>query len=89
MTMQERQNIFAKEYLSITDMQALFDMSYQQASKMITDIKKRLTVGLKKELRLSVQGKLHVQDYLDWLGVRSDRYAMVEIEGVDEYGTRS
>jgi hypothetical protein len=89
MTMQDRQNIFAKEYLSIKDIEMLFDMSYPQASKMITDIKKRLTVGLKQELRLSVQGKLHVQDYLDWLGVRSDRYAMVEIEGIDEYGTRS
>jgi hypothetical protein len=79
MTMQERQEIFAKEYLSIKDMEALFGVTYPQASKMITDIKKRLTVGLKKELRLNVQGKLHVQDYLDYLGVSSDRYAMVEI----------
>lgn len=79
MTMQERQEIFAKEYLSIKDMEALFGVTYPQASKMITDIKKRLTVGLKKELRLNMQGKLHVQDYLDYLGVSSDRYAMVEI----------
>ncbi len=79
MTMQERQEIFAKEYLSIKDMEALFGVTYPQASKMITDIKKRLTVGLKKQLRLNVQGKLHVQDYLDYLGVSSDRYAMVEI----------
>ena len=80
MTMVERQNIFAKEYLDIADFQVLYGMNYPQASKMMNAIKKRLTIGMRKELRLEVQGKLHVQDYLDWLGVKSDRYAMVEIE---------
>ena len=74
MTMQERQEMFAKEYLSIEDMQKLFDITYPMASKMILDIKRG--VETTKTLRLKVQGKLHIQDYLDYMGITSDRYGI-------------
>ena len=76
MTMQERQDIFAKEYLSIADIEKLYDITYERASKFITDIKKALTIGRGAALRLDIQGKLHILDYLDWLGVKSDRYCI-------------
>lgn len=76
MTMQERQEIFAKEYLSIDDMSKLYGLSYPHASKMILDIKKKLVLGNGQGLRLEMQGKLHIQDYLDYIGVRSDRYVI-------------
>lgn len=80
MTMQERQEMFAKEYLSIEDMQKLFDITYPMASKMILDIKRR--IEMTKTLRLKVQGKLHIQDYLDYMGIASDRYGIVA-EGIN------
>lgn len=76
MTMQERQDMFAKEYLSIADFCKLYDMLPSHASKMMCDIRTKLTIGMKKELRLNMKGRLHVQDYLDWLGVTEDRYSM-------------
>lgn len=76
MTMQERQEIFAKEYLSIADICKLYDILPPHASALMTKIRKKLTIGKAQELRLDVRGKLHILDYLDWLGVTSDRYSM-------------
>lgn len=76
MTMQERQEIFAKEYLSIADMCKLYDILPPHASALMTKIRNKLTIGKAQELRLDVRGKLHILDYLDWLGVTSDRYSM-------------
>ena len=75
MTVAERQEIFAKEYLSNEDLQKLFNLHPSEASRYMNAIKKKLTIGKSKELRLDIRGKLHVQDYLDYLGVTSDRYA--------------
>jgi hypothetical protein len=74
MTAQERQEMFAKEYLSIADIQKLYGINYPTASKFICDIKRKLTVGKGQELRLDMQGKIHIQDYLDYLGVNENRY---------------
>ena len=76
MTVQERQEIFAKEYISIADVEKLYGMTYSHASKFLTDIKRSLTIGRGATLRIDIQGKLHVLDYLDWLGVTSDRYCI-------------
>ncbi len=80
MTMQERQEMFAKEYLSIKDFEKLYDINDKQASKMILDIKRGLETT--KTLRLKVQGKLHIQDYLDYMGITSDRYG-IAAEGIN------
>lgn len=77
MTSQERDEIFAKEYLSIDDFQKLFGINDSDASRLMNDFKKKLTVGLGRELRWSVRGKMHVQDYLDAIEVKTDRYKSI------------
>ena len=73
MTMQEREEIFAKECLDSKDFQKLYGVSYGKACEMIRHIKLRLTIGLKRELRLDMKGKIHKQDYYDWRdGVKGD-----------------
>lgn len=81
MTMQERQDIFSKEYLSISDIQRLYDFNYPQASQFILDIKTKFKID-DKALRLKVQGKIHIQDYLDFLGVKSDRYGTIAEQSI-------
>lgn len=92
MTMDERSNIFAKEYLSIDDMCRLYDFSPPHASAFMGQIRKKLTIGMKRELRLDMRGRLHTQDYLDYIGVTSDRYAIAKngtINGGDDRKTCS
>lgn len=76
MTWERRKEIFAKEYLSIDDIKFLYDYTQQQASKMICDIKRTITVKMKRELRLDMRGRIHTQDYLDALKITSDRYSI-------------
>ena len=80
MTVQERKEIFAKEYLSIDDIGKLFDINYNMASAFIVKIKKKLVVGYGKELRLDINGKIHIEDYLDYIGVKAERYSFKEDE---------
>lgn len=75
MTIEERNEIFAKEYLSIADIEKLYGVNYPKASVIITDIKRILTIGRGQKLRWTCNGKIHIQDYLDYLGVTSDRYS--------------
>ena len=84
MTMQERRDIFAKEVLTIEDFQKLYGMTQAQASKMMSDIRKKLIFGKGQELRLDMKGKLHTEDYLDWVGVRENRYSIEMEEEIDE-----
>ena len=78
MTYAEREEMFAKEYLTIADFQTLFGVNYPMASKMITDIKHGFEVK-GKQLRLKIQGKIHVQDYLDYYNLPSVRYTVCVI----------
>lgn len=59
MTWEEREAIFSKEAISNEDMQKLLGVSPGTASQKMTEMKRR--VGD----RLHIQGKIHVQDYLD------------------------
>lgn len=78
MTYSRREEIFSKDYLSIADIQDLLGMGYDDAAKMIRDIKRALEVSPKfngQGVRLNVQGKLHVQDYLDYFNIpNAERY---------------
>lgn len=67
MTYEEREAIFSKEALSITDFEKLFSVSYQEAAKMMRQIK------LKYD-RLKIQGRLHVEDYLKYYDIKINRY---------------
>ena len=73
MTYVEREKIFSKEYIDIEDVRALYGMAYNDAAKLIRDIKRGFEIK-GKQLRLNVQGKLHVQDYLDYYNLTPERY---------------
>lgn len=70
MTYSEREEIFAKEVLTIKDLMAVLDIAnYQTAAQLMRQIKR--TTGD----RYPVQGKLHVQDYLEYFKIDGgDRY---------------
>ena len=67
MTYEQREKIFSKEYISIEDMQNLLGLTYQDAAKIIRDIKR-------KSDRLKIRGKVHMQDYFDYFGIKAERY---------------
>ena len=74
MTYSRREEIFSKDYLNIQDVQELLGLGYDDAAKMIRDIKRSLKFNGVK-VRLDIQGKLHVQDYFDYFGITNyERY---------------
>lgn len=79
MTVAERQDIFAKEVLTIIDIMKLYEVEYNTASKLLCDMKRKLTVGQGKELRVEMSGKIHVLDYLDCIGATGIRYDVKEV----------
>lgn len=81
MTVAERQDIFSKEVLTINDIMKLYDVEYNTASKLLCDMKRKLTIGQGKELRLEMSGKIHVLDYLDCMGATGARYDVAQKEG--------
>lgn len=83
MTMQDRQDIFSKEYLDLNDIQKLFGLSKTQASTLLNKMKTKITIGLGRKLRWEYQGKIHILDYLVWADAANypERYAMIEKEG--------
>ena len=66
MTFAEREAIFAKEALTNQDLMKLFDCSKSTASQKAHEIKRR--VGD----RLGIQGRVHVQDYFDYMNIKSE-----------------
>lgn len=79
MTYARREEIFSKDYINIQDMMDLLGMTYNDAAKQIRDIKKAFEFN-GKQLRLKVQGRLHVQDYLDYYNLPPERYVAVRCE---------
>ncbi len=67
MTYAEREAIFSKDYLSIEDLGAILGLNYQMAAKRMRDIKRRSD-------RLGIQGKIHVQDYIEYFDLPPERY---------------
>lgn len=70
MDYRRREEIFSKEVLNLQDMQDLLDLSPSAASIKIQDIKRK--VGD----RLNIKGRLHIQDYLEWLNLKDDKYML-------------
>lgn len=66
MTTVEKSDMFAKEYLDIEDIAKLYGLCYNRASMLLRDIKRKITMIQGKELRVTLRGKIHTQDYLDW-----------------------
>ena len=73
LTPELRKEIFSKDYLGIRDMQMLLGCSYWDAAKVIRKIKRTTD-------RLTVRGKVHVQDYLDFFKLPPDRYIVTAEE---------
>ena len=70
MTYDKRSEILSKDYLTIADMQALLGLSYNDAAKLIREIKR-------KHNRLNTRGKIHIQDYIDYYQLDAVRYQLV------------
>jgi hypothetical protein len=68
MTYARREEIFAKEAFTNQDLAEIFNISESMASIKAKEIKRK--VGD----RLGIQGRLHIQDYLDFIGVKEERY---------------
>lgn len=62
MTYAKREEIFSKDYLTISDLQALLGLTYQASAKKIREIKFKFD-------RLQIQGKVHVEDYFDYFKI--------------------
>ena len=77
MTVEEREKIFSKEVLNVTDIAKLFDCSERTAYDIIANIKLRYNRLADKSIRTGFKGKVHVQDYLDCYGLdrNSPRYS--------------
>ena len=67
MTLSEREQLFAKDYLTIKDVELLLGVSYGDAGKIIRSIRR-------KSDRLGIQGRVHVQDYIDYFNLDITRY---------------
>ena len=55
-----------KEYFGIKDFQEMYGVSYGKASELLNAVKRNLTIGLKRELRLDMRGRIHKLDYYEW-----------------------
>ena len=69
MTYTERVEMFAKDILTIEDIQSLLGLSYNAAAMLIREIKNKTD-------RLHIQGKIHVQDYIDYYNLDISRYTL-------------
>ena len=67
MTYERRSELFSKDAFSVQDIMELLDVPYGTAAMIIRNIKRRSD-------RLKIQGKIHVQDYLEYFNLDGDRY---------------
>lgn len=78
MSYEEREKIFAKDYLTIKDLEALLGVTYQVAARIIRQIKFKYD-------RLKIQGKIHVEDYFDYFNITDrKRYVKQEVNDNDD-----
>lgn len=77
MTYQDREEIFAKEALHIKDVEKLYGCANSTAAELIRKWKMKLEYS-GKTLRLDIDGRIHMLDYFDVMGVsdieRGNRY---------------
>ena len=70
MTYVRREEIFSKDYITTQELQELLGFKNRsQASAKMNEIKR--VVGD----RLKIQGKIHVEDYIEFFNIKTDRYA--------------
>lgn len=67
MTYEQRERIFSKDYLSLSDFMEITGYCKTQASQTMTRIRRQYN-------RLEVEGRIHVQDYFDFYGLNPADY---------------
>lgn len=67
MTPQERDEILSKDYLVAEDLMQLLGVDLSKAYTIIRDIRRQTD-------RLGIQGKVHIQDYIDYFNLDITRY---------------
>ena len=68
MTLEQRKEMFAKDYLDLTDLSHLLGIHYTRASEIVREIK------MNTRDRLHTRGRVHVQDYFDYYGLNPQDY---------------
>lgn len=82
MTQERRQEIFAQETLTCKDIMELFGIGKTAATNLMANIK------LKHDT-LGIQGKVHINDYLQYFGVKPEaRYVTCVVIDSDAELTR-
>lgn len=71
MDYKKREEIFSKEALHISDVAALIGCSYDKAAVLIREWKRKIQFS-GKELRLNLDGKIHILDYFDVMGINGE-----------------
>lgn len=64
-----------KECYTIKDFEEMFSCPYQTAAKLMRGYRMKITIGLGRELRLNVRGKIHRLDYEDAVRARAESNA--------------
>lgn len=75
MTYQRREEIFSKEVLNLNDIMELMGIPYSTAAELMRNMKRRND-------RLKIQGKIHIQDYLEYFHLEGERYQTRHTEEV-------
>ena len=71
MDYQQREEIFSKEALHISDVQKLFGCAQSTASNLIQGWKRKIQFS-GKELRLNIEGRIHIMDYFDVMNINKE-----------------
>lgn len=74
MTLAQRREMFAKDYLDLTDLTMLLGICYTRASEIVREIK------FNTRDRLHTRGRVHVQDYLDYYHLDPNSYYRGNLE---------
>lgn len=77
MTLAQRREMFAKDYLDLTDLTMLLGICYTRASEIVREIK------FNTRDRLHTRGRVHVQDYLDYYGLDPKNYYRFSAEDTE------
>lgn len=64
---------FQQRVLIDHSLQELLGLGYQEAARTMRNIKRKYD-------RLGTRGKIHVQDYFDYYGIKTERYALLDEE---------
>lgn len=78
MTMEQRREMFAKDYLDITDLSKLLGVHSTRAYAIVREIKRNTRD------RLHTRGRVHVQDYFDYYGLNPSDYYRCKEEEFEE-----